>query len=148
MKQSILILLLLLSAGCGSIGCYDKVDLDGKNNASTTDIASSDDNVKDTKQVEQTTTNTELDKLNTAIALATKDKDYRLLATSGRSITIPGVDITDVQAVIDRCGIKYHPGVGDVIRSDVDRLKRQQIVTYMRQYNEKMLVICEEKIQE
>lgn len=85
-------------------------------------------------------------KLSEAIALSKQNKDYRLLVTSGRSISIPGVNASDYQTMIELCGKKYSSAAGDVITSPEQRLARKKLVNYMRQYNEEMLVICQEKL--
>ncbi len=85
-----------------------------------------------------------LDDLNKAIALASNNKDYRLLVTSGRSMTIPGVKSSDYQEMIALCGKKYNPATGDVIRSEAQRLARKKEINYMRQYNEQILALCKE----
>ena len=85
-------------------------------------------------------------KLSEAIALSKQNKDYRLLVTSGRSISVPGVKVSDYQVMIELCGKKYSSAAGDVITSQEQRLARKKLVDFMRQYNEQMLVICQEKL--
>ena len=87
---------------------------------------------------------TEADNLLDAITLARKNNDYRLLVTSGRSMSIPGVKASNYEAMIKRCGKKYSPNAGDVITSEDQRLARKKLVDFMRYYNEKMLIICQE----
>jgi len=82
-------------------------------------------------------------KLSEAIALSKQNKDYRLLVTSGRSISVPGVKVSDYQVMIELCGKKYAPGAGDVITSQEQRAKRKKLINYMREYNKQMLVICQ-----
>lgn len=94
------------------------------------------------EQVESTDS-TNSTKLSEAIALAKQNKDYRLLVTSGRSITIPGVNADNYQSVIALCGKKYNAETGDVITSETQRTVRKKRVDFMRQYNEKMLEICQ-----
>ncbi len=126
MKPIVIILFVLLSIGCTTISTNDDIE---SNNA---------------KPKENLLEKTELENLSNAIALASKNKDYRLLITSGRSMSIPGVKSSDYQAMIALCGKKYNSVVGDVIRSEEQRLARKKEVNYMRQYNEQMLVICQE----
>jgi hypothetical protein len=87
---------------------------------------------------------TEPDLVTQAIALAKSNKDYRLMVTSGRSISIPGVDSSDYNAVIELCGKKYSPEAGDVIRSEAQREARKKVVIFMQQYNEQMIAICQQ----
>jgi len=83
-------------------------------------------------------------KVEQAIALAKQNKDYRFLATSGRSTTLPGIDVSRFQTLIELCGKKYSSAAGDVITSEEQRGQRKKLVNFMRQYNEQMLVICRE----
>lgn len=85
-----------------------------------------------------------LDGLQQALALAIENKDYRLLVTSGRSMSIPGVKSSDYQRVIELCGKKYNAKAGDVITSEEQRSARKKEVNYMRQYNEQILLLCQE----
>ncbi len=131
MKFIVLILLFFLNASCTSKATSGDIDLNI-------------DKLSEHKPKEARLGEPELDNLNKAIALARKNKDYRLLVTSGRSISIPGVKSSDYQAVIVLCGKKYNSAVGDVITSEEQRLARKKEVNYMRQYNKQMLVICQE----
>jgi hypothetical protein len=84
------------------------------------------------------------DNLIEAIDIAIKNNDYRLLVTSGRSMSIPGVKASHYKAMIELCGKKYTSEAGDVLTSEEQRQERKKLVTYMRQYNEQMLVMCQE----
>ena len=126
MKFVLLMLSVLLSAGCSSTNTSNTVNL---NEDKSTQIA-----------IEKT----ESDSLTKAIALARKNKDYRLLVTSGRSMSIPGIKGSDYQTMIELCGKKYTATTGDVLTSEEQRQERKKVVTYMRQYNEQMSVICQE----
>jgi hypothetical protein len=94
---------------------------------------------------ERTIENTDQGRLNKALALAIENKDYRLLTTSTRSINIPGVPPKDYQAMIALCGKKYNANTGDVITSEEQRLARKKEMIFMRQYNEKIITICQEQ---
>ncbi len=59
-------------------------------------------------------------------------------------MTVPVVKGSDYQTMIELCGKRYHAETGDVLNSEEQRQKRKKVVTYMRQYNEQMLVICQE----
>lgn len=122
MKFFSLIILILLNVSCAYEG-----------NSSS--------NVKPKKAITESTTSSDLSK---AIALAIQNKDYRLLVTSGRSMSIPGVKGSDYQRMIELCGKKYNAATGDVLTSEEQRQARKKAVTYMRQYNEQMSVICQE----
>ena len=129
MKFFILVLLILLTASC-TLASSPK-------NVNSSDVK--------TKQITKSLTDlTNLAKVSDAVQTAKKNKDYRFLATSGRSTTVPGVDLNSFQTLIELCGIKYSSAAGDVIRSPEQRLARKEHVDFMRQYNEKILVICRE----
>ena len=130
MKVFISILLVLLSTGCTSETTVNVVD-------NTEDIA------KQSTLNQADSDPLSIEKLHEAIALAKQNKDYRLLATSGRSVSIPGVDGSNFRTLIELCGKNYSAGAGDVITSQEQRLARKKLVDYMRQYNEQMLVICQ-----
>lgn len=110
----------------------------------TSDAASGNVSAGDTKLKQGTMEEIASNNVNEAIALARENKDYRLLVTSGRSMSVPGVKASDYKAMIGLCGKKYNSAAGDVLTSEEQRLERKKLVTYMRQYNEQMLVICQE----
>jgi hypothetical protein len=85
--------------------------------------------------------------LNKSLALAIKKQDYRLLATSTRGLSIPGVNPNNYQTMVQLCGKKYI-AVGDVITSEYQRKEHKKVINYMRQYNERILIFCQEKIRE
>lgn len=85
-----------------------------------------------------------IEAVDEAITLAVSKKDYRLLATSTRGINIPGVHSEKYQAMIELCGKKYQTMSGDVITSENQRMERKNLMSYMRQYNKKILIICQE----
>tara|TARA_R110002050_G_scaffold191693_1_gene326487 strand:+ start:682 stop:1074 length:393 start_codon:yes stop_codon:yes gene_type:complete len=126
MKSIILILSVLLNTACSSV-------------ANSTDEVI---NEKETKPFMIETADS--DDVKQALMLAIENKDYRLLVTSGRSMSIPGVKSSDYKAAIALCGKKYSPTTGDVITSEEQRMTRKKDVNFMRQYNEKMLTICQQ----
>jgi len=77
------------------------------------------------------------------LAAAKNAQDYRLLITTTRGMNIPGILAKDVDAAIDKCGTKYQPGTGDVIRSEQDRITRKALVTFMAYYNQQMWAQCQ-----
>ncbi len=80
-----------------------------------------------------------------ALTTAEQAQDYRLLVTATRGISIPGLEQKDYSAAIDLCGKKYMPQTGDVITTEQDRAERKKALAYMRQYNEKMWLLCKSK---
>lgn len=127
MKFSLLIVSILLTTGCTLMANSNDTDL-GENQEQQ--LISSD--------------KSSLEAVKQALALANQHKDYRLLVTSGRNMSIPGVKPTDYQMAIELCGKKYNPKVGDVITSEEQRLARKKEISFMRQYNEQMLIVCQE----
>lgn len=127
MKFSLLIVSILLTTGCTLMANSNDTDL-GKNQAQQ--LTSTDKSI--------------LEAVKQAIALAKHHKDYRLLVTSGRNMSIPGVKPADYEMAIELCGKKYNPKVGDVIASEEQRLARKKEISFMRHYNEQMLMICKE----
>ena len=122
------VLLIVLSVSCAS-------------DATSEDVGSI-----DAKPKQTTTEKTASYELTEALVRAKQNKDYRLLVTSGRSISVPGVKASDYQGVIALCGKKYSSGAGDVITSEEQRLARKKLVDFMQQYNKQMLAICQEKL--
>ena len=91
------------------------------------------------------TEQTRLNKVHEALTLAVKNKDYRLLITSGRSKSIPGIRASDYQGVVKLCGEKYMPATGDVLTSKAQRTARKKALEYMKRYNEETVQLCQKK---
>jgi len=83
--------------------------------------------------------------LSQALAVAAQGQDYRLLITATRGINVPGLEQSDVKSAIALCGKKYMAKTGDVINTEQDRIDREKVIAYMRQYNEKMWLLCQGK---
>lgn len=137
MKFIILMLSVLLSTSCTSMTSINTAN-------SSEDRLSEDKSKAVTLEHTGSANVADLSYLNNALVLAKKNNDYRLMVTSGRSLSIPGVKASDYQAMIELCGKKYSAAAGDVITSEDQRLERKKLVNYMRQYNEQMLIICQE----
>ena len=131
MKNFSLILLILLSVSCS-------------NNTSPDDSNISDGEAKEPVLEKADLNPLSMEKVHKAIALAKQNKDYRFLVTSGRSMSVPGIDMSNFQTLIELCGKKYNPATGDVITSQEQRLERKKQIEFMRQYNQIILVICKE----
>ena len=127
LSQSILLTVMLLNTGCSSMA------------------NSNDENLKADASKIAELSNSVSDDVQQAITLATENKDYRLLATSGRNTSIPGIKSTEYQMAIELCGKKHNPITGDVITSEDQRSARKKEINFMRQYNEQMLTICRER---
>lgn len=81
--------------------------------------------------------------LSQALALAEQAQDYRLLVTATRGINVPGLEQSDIKSAVALCGKKYMLNTGDVIKTEQDRIDREKVIVYMRQYNEKMWLLCQ-----
>ncbi len=100
-------------------------------------------------------------KVYTAVELAVAEQDLRLLATSGRRTTFPGIDQQGYDFVNKHCGKKFMVGTGDVLSLDSpeesdspdksvkslsiedQREQRKQQVQFMSAYNVRMFVLCQ-----
>jgi len=131
MKNFSLILLILLSVSCS-------------NDTSSSDVDISEENTKEPVLEKADLNPLSMEKVHKAIALAKQNKDYRFLVTSGRSMSVPGIELSDFQTLIELCGKKYNSATGDVITSQEQRLERKKQIEFMRQYNQIILVICKE----
>jgi len=131
MKNFSLILLILLSVSCS-------------NDTSSSDVDISEGNTKEPVLEKADLNPLSMEKVHKAIALAKQNKDYRFLVTSGRSMSVPGIELSDFQTLIELCGKKYNSATGDVITSQEQRLERKKQIEFMRQYNQIILVICKE----
>lgn len=85
--------------------------------------------------------------LNDDFNKAKNEGDHRLYATSGRSITFPGINAVYFDEVQNKCGKKYMSGTGDVISGNASsisekRLQRKLLLDYMSTYNQQMLAVC------
>lgn len=80
--------------------------------------------------------------LNENIKKAQSKGDYKLYATSGRRLVFPGIDSTQFDAVLKRCGKKYMPNTGDVIKSEAEKALRAKNFQYMVLFNQRMIVDC------
>ena len=80
--------------------------------------------------------------LNDNIEEAQAQGDYRLYATSGRRLVFPGIDNSQFEEVIKRCGKKYMPNTGDVVKSTEEKNERAKNFKYMSLFNKRMIVDC------
>jgi len=82
--------------------------------------------------------------VDTEVHQARKNNDFRLYGTSGRNITVPGVNSEERSYAIELCGIKFMEGTGDVIKTPEQRQKRKEKVAYMKSYNQRIYVLCKQ----
>ena len=83
-----------------------------------------------------------LAQVEAALQKSLKAQDYRILATSGRRTTYPGIDISEYDFVKDKCDDRFMPETSDVIENKQDREERRKRENYMKLYNQRMLVHC------
>ena len=76
------------------------------------------------------------------IEVAMTNQDFRLYGTTGRRVTIPGINVDEYDYAKAHCGIKHLPNTGDVLKSEEQRIDRNNTVDYMKEYNRKMLKLC------
>ena len=81
--------------------------------------------------------------LDKEIEQAIANNDFRLYGTSGRRLTIPSINNDKVDSIKERCGIKFLPNTGDVIKSEEQRAERKKNIEYLELYNERMLTLCQ-----
>ncbi len=74
--------------------------------------------------------------------IAIENNDLRLLGFAGRNHNIPGVSSSEVQNVIDKCGIRYFEEFGDVVKSNNQLTLMKQARDYALQYNTAILETC------
>ncbi|KID56137.1 hypothetical protein JF50_17780 [Pseudoalteromonas luteoviolacea] len=77
-----------------------------------------------------------------AVALALKDKDYRLFATTGRRPILPGLEKMAFSTLKAKCGVKYLSDAGDVLKSEQDKQQRLERYEYAKAYNIQMYAKC------
>lgn len=70
-------------------------------------------------------------------------KDYRILVTSGRRRTAPGISVTLQDKAMEICGTNIISLVSDVIKNSAERTKRQLHYEYMQHYNVEIFPMCQ-----
>ena len=83
----------------------------------------------------------EIAEVNKDIQRAAAKSDYRLLAFSGRRVTIPGVESTEKDSAQRLCGVDYLRG-GGAVDTDADRILLNKAFDYAFEYNREMLKHC------
>ena len=81
-------------------------------------------------------------RVNELIQEAKETGDTRLLATSGRKTTIPGLSQEEISKVELCGGYRYFKNTGDEITSQEQRESRKFSVEVMTEYNQIMLKNC------
>ncbi|MPY26216.1 hypothetical protein FM037_17150 [Shewanella psychropiezotolerans] len=88
----------------------------------------------------------EMDPVQIKVAEAVKEAellgDYRLYATTGRRMTLPGISMNDNQQAKALCGVQYMIETGDVISTEEQRDKRKYLIDFMTSYNQVIFEKC------
>ena len=74
---------------------------------------------------------------------AIAEKEYRLWASAGRQVRVPGIAIEHQEHAMKVCGYRFMPAMTDVIRNDKERAERAAKHEYMATYNQYMLKHCQ-----
>lgn len=80
-----------------------------------------------------------------AIEQAKLHKDFRLLATQGRRMAIPGIEPQQAASYIKRCGIKLMKQTGDVLKTQQQKQQRLEQLEFASQYNQQVLSLCQQQ---
>jgi hypothetical protein len=81
-------------------------------------------------------------RISTEVALAITKHDYRLIAFTGRRITIPGLSPENMKSAQNICGTKFMADTGDVIRSEQERMARKYKYEFAAGYNRQIYRLC------
>jgi hypothetical protein len=73
---------------------------------------------------------------------AVKQNDMRLLGLATRSVSIPGIQKTDLLKYEEACGVQLIEGISDVVRSDEHLRLMQKARSYALKYNAIIKIHC------
>lgn len=73
---------------------------------------------------------------------ALAEGDYRLLGFATRATSLPGIAVSNWQAVMTNCGIRLLEGFGDTIRSEAELLAARLAASYAKRYNAVVSETC------
>lgn len=146
-KLSALFVSVALFAGCGQDSAKTADDKTNEQTASESTSSSSESSVAIAAGLGavKASTNTPLPVTEQVLAAA-QQNDFRLLATSGRSITIPGLSEEEAAYANKNCGVKLLPSMGDVIKSPEQREQRKKTLAHMKKYNQEMIKMCKKLV--
>ncbi|WDE10809.1 hypothetical protein [Thalassomonas haliotis] len=80
-----------------------------------------------------------------AIEKAMKKNDFRLYASTGRQLVLPGISGAGRKKALALCGHKPMKGTGDVLKQEKHRGEMKKKFAFMAEYNRRMLEICQHK---
>ena len=76
------------------------------------------------------------------VQMADELRDYRLYAFSGRRITLPGLSQDDSEIAKVKCGTKFMPGSGDVLKTAAQRAERRAKFDFAARFNQLVYKLC------
>jgi hypothetical protein len=79
---------------------------------------------------------------NKDVKVAIANKDYRLLAISGRGTMLPGIVPEQAKRAKAQCGLHFMPGMGDSITNKEHKKWWQKGRDYATRYNVQMIKYC------
>jgi hypothetical protein len=73
---------------------------------------------------------------------AIEDKDFRLMVTSGRGSSAPGIPADLMSAMMQRCGTKFIEGSTDTLRGEEHKDMMLKALEYAKIYNKTIIKHC------
>jgi hypothetical protein len=73
---------------------------------------------------------------------AIEQKDFRLLVTSGRGSSAPGIPFDLMTAMMERCGTKFIEGSTDMLRGEEHKDMMLKALEYAKIYNKTIVKHC------
>lgn len=72
-------------------------------------------------------------------------QDFQFLATSNRTISLPGIDLqkNSLEELKQQCGYRFLEGMGDTVRDQRDIEQRKALHRYATEYNQLMFIACQ-----
>ena len=80
--------------------------------------------------------------VDTDIAHALSENDFRLWAIAGRGMKIPGLSDEQITQAETQCQTRMMPGMGDVITDPEHKKWWNKGRDYAKSYNQRMLAYC------
>lgn len=73
---------------------------------------------------------------------AVSNGDFRVFVLATRGLSVPGIDVNERADLVQLCGQKYLPGVGDIIINEQHKSLYQKALKYAESYNQQMVALC------
>ena len=79
------------------------------------------------------------------VRLAITRQDFQFLATSNRTIALPGIDLEkySLAELEQQCGYRFLKGMGDTVQDHNDIQQRKAFHRYATEYNQLMFIACQ-----